>query len=123
MELIKKNTEEALKGIKSLYNFYIGAFSIFLLRGIIRDVGQFLGASSEKNSGVFEILNFVVPKNHFSLIFGILFGVFIVLLIIKINYFKDLIIKLPEYRAGDFCQYINYYHWLTSPFGQFKWRY
>ena len=123
MEKIKKNIEEALKGTKILFNFYIGVYSVFFIKEIIRVVGQFYGEKSAPESGLFEIMKFVVPKDYFSLVFGILFGAFLGLLFFKINLIKKLLFEFQDQIKGTFFQYIKYYPWLASPFSQFRWGY
>jgi hypothetical protein len=116
-KFIIEKISEGLSSIKKLFNFYITILAIFFLRLIIKSLDAYLG----KGVSEFEILDFKVDPQYFSLIYGILFLTFTVLMRFKIRLFKIIISNLgPNNKEHHDFSFLRYSTWLSSPFKKSK---
>lgn len=110
---------EALKNIKKLVNLYLTTIGFMLLLYMI----NLLNPSTLGKIDSIKIFNLELYSAYFSLAYGILFGVFIVVLSLQIGVLKRTIIHIKSHEKDDFnslIESIKYYPWIVSPFHESK---
>jgi hypothetical protein len=107
-ENMKNNIIGALDGLRTWGNLYVATFGLSILAMITT-------ATVEEKR--IEILDIPVQRHHVSLLFGILFLIFISVLYFRINLLKTTVKSHGKrLREQSGSELITLYPWIASPF-------
>lgn len=113
---------ESLREIKKLVNLYITTIGFLGLTYMILELNTHQPGAQKP----IEIFNLVIYPEYFSLIYGILFGVFIIVLFLKMYLLKNTIIRAKSCENADNINFVNtikFFPSVVSPFHESKVRF
>lgn len=110
---------EAVKQIRMIYNYYLAMMGLMALWTVIHFQNSVFDFKQEN----IRIFNFKIHSEYFSLIYGVLFGVFVAILFLQLHLLKSALISVDpgQYKdAVEFAKEIRYFPWIASPFHEAK---
>jgi len=113
MQWINDNAIELLKEIKKLFNYYIYMVALRFLAWLIDSL-------KPEPKGTIEIFNLEIYPFYFSLVYGILFIVFIFLLFTRIRLLRKTIAKVDFGEDEEFSLQLKNFPWIASPIHELK---
>ena len=116
---MKETILESLREIKKLVNLYLTTIGFLGLSYMILKLNTHQPGAQKP----IEIFNLVIYPEYFSLIYGILFGVFIIALFIEIYLLKRTTIQIDSCENIDDISLVNsikFFPWVASPFHESK---
>ena len=114
-EYMKSNILGALDGLKKLVNLYIATYALCF----ISTINGLKILNKERGDDPIEILGIKAYPHYYSLIFGIMFLAFIIVLAFRINLLKVTIEKYKQhFQKQTDSELITLYPWIASPFHQ-----
>jgi len=106
---------EYLKQIRGLYTYYLAMLGLLVLGTIIHFQRKIFDFEAIK----VEVFKFPVRVEYFSLIYGVLFGVFVLILFLEIRLLRSTFTSIDFKKDDDsrkLAEKVRYYPWITSPF-------
>jgi len=106
---------DALERIRGLFNLYTAMLGLLAIGFVVHWMNTEFGLKQEP----LKIFSYVIHKEYFSLIYGLLFAVFVVLLYLRLRLLKDTFTVCKSGAAGPFDEIrmvVRHFHWVASPF-------
>ena len=111
---MKEIVIESLKRIRGLFNLYAAMLGMLAIGFVVQHMNSVFGFHQEP----IKVFAFVIHEEYFSLVYGLLFAVFIVLLFLRLRLLK---VALAACKAegvgpiGELGVVARHFPWVASP--------
>lgn len=115
------NVRQSLRNVERLLNLYVVTLGLLLLAMLIADLNR--PASPVDGRQAFDIFGLTIYPEYLSLISGILFGIFIVVLFLQVRLLRGAVLRASHGKRDEFVAVADLvwnYPWITSPFHALK---
>lgn len=105
---------ESLKRIRGLFNLYAAMLGMLAIRFVVQWMNSVFKFSQEP----IKVFAYVIHEEYFSLVYGLLFAVFVVLLFLRLRLLKDAFTVCKAEGPDPFDELsvaVRHFPWVASP--------